>query len=175
MGLTINFKPDLLETAIRQIGDRALKGMSGKMRKIAIRMRDLARDYAPVKTGLLEDSINYSAVKDGRRNAFVIYVDLDAARRSGDGTGVLGDYAYIMEERLHPYGRQMGGRRLTLGKLSAQKAASGKKVGGRFIARAYREATKNIEAELADEVRRVLGRPRLSDVAFQRERFGDDE
>lgn len=174
MPLDIKFKPDLLEAAIAQLGDRAIKGMSDKMRKIAVRIRDLARDNAPHKTGLLEEEIHYGT-KPGknRRNTFVIWIDLDAARKNGK-KGELGDYAFIMEEQLRPHGRGAG-KPLQLGPGSRDKARTGKKVGGRFLARAFIDATKNIENELAAEVRRVLGAQRLADVGYVRDTEGDTE
>lgn len=177
MGVKIDFKPDLLEAAIRQIGDRAIKGMSGKMRQIAIRMRDLAREYAPTKTGLLEESIDYAAIPGKRgRLSFVVFIDLDAPRRDAHRRGgELGDYAFIMEEELHPYGVQKGARYFTLGPKSQAKASRGRKVGGRFLSRAFRAATKDIEREMAAEVRRVLNSGRLAPVGYQRETNDEDE
>jgi len=174
--LDIKFKPDLLEAAIAQIGERAIKGMSGKMRQVAIRIRDLARDYAPERTGLLEKSIHYGSKRVNRhgRLAFFVWVDLDAAAGS-KGTKELGDYAFIMEEELHPHGRQRGARRYELGPKSVAKAASGKKVGGRFLARAFRDATRGLEQEMAAEVRRVLNGGRDSGVGYERVRDEDDE
>ena len=46
----MRFKGGQLELNIAQLGERAVKGMSERMRKHAIQIRDLARDYSPVKT-----------------------------------------------------------------------------------------------------------------------------
>jgi hypothetical protein len=150
MGLKSNFNPGQLEFNLRQIGERAMVGMSGRMRKAAIKIRDLAREFAPVLTGDLESAIDYAAVRDGRRNSYVVYVDLDKVH-GGDKT--VGDYAFIMEEQLRPYGNR--GKALHLGRLSQSKAAGGKKVGGRFLSRAIKEGTTELVNELAEEVRRV--------------------
>jgi hypothetical protein len=154
VGLDIKFNPALLEAAIAQIGERAIKGMSAKMRRVAIRMRDLARQYAPDKTGLLQDEIHYSSIPGKRgRLSFVVWIDLDAARRNAHKRGgTLKDYAFIMEDNLLPYGSGP----FNLGRGSIAKAATGKKVGGRFLQRAFEDATRNLEAEMAVEVRRVL-------------------
>ncbi|MGJ7578554.1 phage tail terminator protein [Variovorax sp. RHLX14] len=48
---------------------------------------------------------------------------------------MLGDHALVMEEQLHPYGRQADARYYRLGKRSQAKAAGGKKVDGRFMSR----------------------------------------
>lgn len=155
MGLTMKYNAQQLEYLLNQVGERAVKGMSERMRKCAIRVRDLARDYAPIKTGLLEQSIDYKVIRDGRRNAYVVFIDLDASRFSGEG--VLGDYAWVMHQQLHPYGRQIGEKRYDLGRLSALKAGGGKRVGGRFLSRAIKDGTKELFTELVNEVRKVTG------------------
>lgn len=154
MPMNISLNARMLETRLEQLGDRAMKGMSEQMRRHAIKIRDLARAYAPVKTGLLEKSIDYAVLRENRRNVYVVYIDTEAARFSGDGS--LGDYAMIMHQQLHPYGRQApGGRRFNLGVKSAAKAASGKKVGGRFLTRATSDANVDLMSKLVGEVRRV--------------------
>lgn len=174
MTMRVKFNPRLLEASIENIAERATKTASAEMRKAAIRIRDLARDYAPVKTGLLQREIDYMTVKNqARRNVFVVYIDVDAVDPKGKA---LGDYAWIMEEQLHPFGRQKGERRYTLGKGSREKAAStGKKVGGRFLARATKEGSKNLLAIVNGAVARSLGGTRLVDIAYQRDTTGDDE
>lgn len=170
MPMEMQFNPQQLELKISQIGERAMRGMSARMRTHAILIRDLARAYAPVDTGLLEDSIDYKVIKENRRNGYIVHLDLDAARRRG--RGVLGDYAFIMEEELHPFGRKRGDRYFTLGELSKQKAkSSGKKVGGRFLARAIRDGTKTIMQDMVSEVRRVTnGGSSWAGTSFRRER-----
>jgi hypothetical protein len=168
MPMNIRFNAAQLEANMLQIGERAVKGMSAKMRQVAIKLRDLARDYAPVKTGDLEGAIDYITVRDGRgRNSYVVFVDLDKSRSEGDGQ--VGDYAFIMEEELHPYGRQKGRRYFTLGARSAAKAAGGKKVGGRFLSRAVRDATDGLVELLAAEVHRHVGGRRTLNIDYRRE------
>lgn len=155
MGLSTNFNPLMFESRLSQIGDRAVKGMSDRMRKTAIKIRDLGREYAPRKSGLLENNIDYVTVRDGRgRNAYIVFVNLDAAR-TGKRQGQLGDYTWIMHSSLRPYGNK--GKPMHLGPGSVAKAASGKKVGGRFLTRAVKDATVNLRSELVQEVRRATG------------------
>lgn len=154
MPVNIRFNPGQLEASIAQLGERAVTGLSNELRRTARDARDLARDYAPVKTGLLEKSIDYLTVKDGktRRNKYVVYIDLDASRIGGEGE--LGDYAWIMELELHPYGRKRPGtkhRGFHLGPASRAKRASGKDVGGKFLERAVKKAT----AGLVERARRA--------------------
>lgn len=147
----------MLEASIAQLGERAVAGMSNELRRTIREARDLARDYAPVKTGLLEKSIDYLTVKDGktRRNKYVLYIDLDA-QRLGNASGQLGDYAWIMEMELRPYGRKRPGtkhRGYTLSARSQLKRAAGKDVGGKFFERAIKKAT----AGLVERVRLAAG------------------
>lgn len=159
MGMTLLTDIGQLQLQIMQLGERAAKGMSERMRKHAILIRDLAREYAPVKTGLLEENIDYRTIKDGRRNAYVVFVNVDAERirvsQSGVTQDTLGDYAMLMERDLRPYGA--GIRFKKLGVRSARKRASGKKVGGRFLDRAIKDGTKTLMPDLVDAVRRVTG------------------
>ena len=169
--MRVKFNAAQLEASIQNLAERAVKGASEEMRRAAIKIRNLARDYAPVKTGLLERSIDYMTVKGSdRRNVFVIYIDLDEVDPKGKAVG---DYAWIMEEELHPFGRQKGERRYTLGKGSLAKAAGGKKVGGRFLARATREGSKDLLAKMNGAVARSLSSARFADIRYQREQ--DDE
>lgn len=176
MGLKMLTNPRVMEMRISQIGDRAMRGMARRMRLAAIEIRDLARDNAPVKTGLLESAIDYTMIREGRREAFVVFIDLDATKETGqNGRQVeVGDYAYLMEEQLRPYGR---GDKYALGPLSRRKRAGGKKVGGRFLGRAISDVTKSLMAELAGEVQRATSFNGASStgVRYQREYNGDDE
>jgi hypothetical protein len=161
MPLELKFNARELEAGLHQIGDRAMKGMTAHMRKTVIRISDLARDFAPVRTGLLENSIKWAAMPVGvnRRHVYVVYVDVEAVRREGNGT--LGDYAWIMEEHLHPYGRgTYKGRHFGLGPGSQAKASSGKKVGGKFLQRAMKLGIKSLsqmEQDAGLAVRRATG------------------
>jgi hypothetical protein len=174
MGLRMLTNPNMLEVRLRQIGDRAEKGMATIMHRHAVRIRDLAREYAPVKTGLLENSIDYSVVKDGRRKGFVVFIDLDAVKQTGKNGRVveLGEYAFIMEERLRPFGR--GGPALNLGPGSRYKAASGRKVGGRFLSRAITQGSVDILGDVAKEIRRVTNSTSSVGVKFQRNTGGTE-
>ena len=172
MGMKIRMNTAHIEATVLQVGVRAEKGVSDRMRKIAVRIRDLARQYAPVKTGLLERNIEYGTYKEKGRNVYTVFIDLDAARESG--VGVLGDYANVMEKTLRPFGNQ--GRPLYLGIGSLLKAAStGKRVGGRFLSRAVTEGSKNILGECVAEVLRVTGGTRVATMKYQPESGGDNE
>lgn len=173
MGMTISRNVDHLEVSLMQLGERAIKNMSDRMRLRAIKIRDLARSYSPIDTGLLESSIDYKVIKHGRRNAFVVFINLDAVHE--DGKKQLGDYAFIMEEELHPYGRQKGRLRFTLGKGSRAKRMTGKKVGGHFLSRAVKDGTKDLMEDMAAAVRRATGGQSLAGTQYRREKDMGDE
>jgi len=149
--------PSMMETMILQVGERAMKGMAARMHRHAIRIRDLAREYAPVKTGLLESAIDYKVIKDGRRKGFVVFVDLGATKQVGKNQRVvrLGEYVFIMEQSLRPYGNR--GKAIHLGPGSVKKASSGRKVGGHFLSRAVKQGTVDILGDMAIEVLKVTG------------------
>jgi hypothetical protein len=170
--LDVKFNPGQLEVNLQQIGERAVKGMSDKMRRTAVKIRDLARDNAPHKTGDLERAIDYTTVKQGGRNAYVVFINVDALRSEGDGQ--IGDYAWIMERQLHPHGRQAGLRRFNLGPGSLVKAAGGKKVGGRFLSRAVKEGMAGLLGDMAAEVRRVTNSNRTIPMNYEFDTGADE-
>ncbi len=153
MGIQMTYSKGTLEGFLNQTGAKAMRGISNVMRQAAVRIRDLARDYAPIKTGLLQNSIDYMTIRDGnRRNSYVVYVDMEATKMISKGKiRELGEYAFLMHEGLSPY----GSGRYKLGEKSATKRAGGKKVGGRFLTRAMTDGLNSILGPAAREVRRV--------------------
>lgn len=153
MGMEIQFNARELEASILNIAQRAAKSASAELRKTAVKIRDLARDYAPTKSGTLEDAINYMTVKGtNNRNVFVVFVNLDAVNPGGHSVG---EYAWIMNTQLRPYGNQ--GKPLQLGLGSQFKAAGGYLVGGYFLDRAIKEGTKTMLQDATAAVSRTLG------------------
>lgn len=178
MPMSVRFNPNELEISIRNIAEVAGKNAAAAMRKTAIRIRNLARDYAPYKSGTLEDAINYAAIKDpaSRRNIYVIYVDTDMMRPPSSPNGSptpVGDYAWPMEKDLRPYGAGVTFKKL--GTLSKIKRDGGKKVGGRFLQRAVKDGTADLLRDATNEVRRTLSGGRLMPTAYQRDIGGDEE
>ena len=177
MGIRLTLNVAQLEANIENLAKQASKNASRSLRRSAIRIRDLAREYAPFDTGTLEESIKDGvAVKNGR-NTYVVYIDLDMIRPKvgRDREKFVGDYAWIMEEELHPYGRQKAGRRYF--KATKKSLSRGKKVGGRFLARAVRDGKLDVFENALTEVRRTLSSSRyMSDVTYTRDvdSFGDD-
>lgn len=163
--MVAHFDPRALELEIRNIAETASRSAAREMRKAAIKIRDLARDNAPHKTGNLEDAIQWASYKDPatRRNVYVVYVDDGMVTRRGY------DYAQLMEEGLAP-----AGDRYNLGEGSIKKLWSGKKVGGRFLQRAVTDGAKGIIADANAAVARVLG-GRVSNLTGQFDEMDGDE
>lgn len=149
MGIEITGINELM-TTIEQTGDRAQKGLFEKIRRRALKMQKLARSYAPIDKGNLEDAIYVEEEGGGRNYAGKferksITVGIDLNHPADDGKTV-GDYAYEMHEFLEPYG--MG--YFKLGKRSEAKDGGRGIVGGKFLERAIDEVAEGMMEELAD-------------------------
>ena len=172
MGINVKFNPSQLEASIRNMAEVASSNGSRTMRRAAIRVRDLAREYAPIKTGTLERALDWGKIMGpDRRFIYVVYIDLDMVNPGPAGHSV-GDYAWIMEQQLRPYGNH--GKVFNLGPGSVAKKAGGKKVGGHFLTRAIKEGTKDLVSQASAAVSRTLGGARLVDMSYQRD-TGDNE
>jgi len=138
---------------IKQIGDRATKGISDVMRDEAENIRDLARSNAPVDEGNLEAAIKTDFDYQGinRRLRASIYIDMEMPEAQGNGRTV-GRYAEIMHELLAPY----GSGRFNLGKKSEDKRAAGHDVGGKFLERAAEARVEPMLTRVMNIVRRSL-------------------
>jgi hypothetical protein len=144
-----------LQANIRQIGPRAERAVTRQMRFEAYRMRDLARKFAPIDEGPLEEAIEVKEEGGGRdsrgrfaRVSYTVYVDTDAYGSHG---AFVGEYAYIMHEHLAPYGSYK------LGKRSREKqSGQSEMVGGRYLERAAAEVSDGIMNRLIEVTRREL-------------------
>lgn len=151
MGVKIKFNTQQLEASIRQAGEASLANGARSLRRVAERVRDLAQDNAPVDDGDLEAAIEVQeSVDDRRRKQFVVTIDTDRysnVSAEGDLNQQVGDYAALMEQGTY-----------NLGPGSQEKAATGKKVGNRFMRRAFLEGTKRAFEDIAAAVKVTLGR-----------------
>lgn len=127
-----------------QTGDRVTRGVVGRMRVEAEAIEKLAREYAPIDHGNLEQAIKIETLGGGRdsrgrfvRKAFEVFIDMSATGHHGEP---ISKYAYEMHELLLPYGA--GG--FNLGPLSRQKDGDRGVVGGRFLERAVDEVSKRM-------------------------------
>lgn len=162
--MLVHMDADGLTASIRNIAEFASKSAAREMRKAAIKIRDLARDYAPEKTRNLEHAIDWTSYKDGstHRNVFVVFVNESMVKRRG------ANYAELMEEGLEPYG---SGRYMP-GEQSIKKMWTGKKVGGRFLQRAADDGLKGAVEAANAAVARALG-GFVSGKNFDFDDFGD--
>jgi hypothetical protein len=146
---------DELSILIRNAGIKAEKGVFEQMRREAVKIQELARKFAPIDHGPLEDSIKVSTEGGGRddmgrfvRKALSVYIDPDDEAHDGRNVG---QYAYVMHELLLPFGA--GG--FKLGKKSQQKQMGQSEiVGGRFLERAAEEVSRGLMNRLIEVARR---------------------
>jgi hypothetical protein len=129
-----------LVAELRQVTQKAVRGVSDVIREEGEIIAELARDYAPVDQGNLESAIKVREERTGynRRYEVDVYIDPDVPAPELDAKGnivkgtegkTVGDYAMEMHE---------GDYNLGIG--SRQKAdALGVKVGPKFLERAVDE------------------------------------
>jgi len=135
---------------LRRTEQRTSKKLLRHMRNSAIKIRDLAREFAPVDEGNLEEAIVVAESKEGfmGRARAVETVGVDPSKL-GEGYAKYGErYDVLMHEGVY-----------NLGDASKAKANSnGKKVGAKYLSRAWQELEPQITAKakaiVADEVRR---------------------
>lgn len=147
MGMEVEGAEQLM-VMLRQLGPKATDGIFEQMKVEARSIRNLARSYAPVDHGNLEEAIQMEVLGGGRdargrfiRKALSVFVDMEARGHNGEP---MSQYAYIMHEHLTPYGP------LKLGEKSAAKNAGSGRVGGRFLERAANEVSDRIMTRLID-------------------------
>lgn len=139
---------DELAVMLRQIGPKATDGIFEQMKIEARSIQNLARSYAPLDHGNLEDAIKMEVLGGGRdargrfvRKALSVFIDMEARGYAGEP---MSQYAYLMHEHLTPYGP------LKLGEKSAAKDGGRGIVGGRFLERASEEVSAGIMSRLID-------------------------
>lgn len=142
MGMRLEGDIDSLMGMIRQTGDKAKKGVALKMQNIGNEMFDLAREYAPLDFGNLEDAIKINIDRGdiNRRIQVMIWVDGDMPAHDGRP---IGRYALLMHEGLAPWGS---------GEWHAREGTEkkGPQAGGRYMARAFEKYKDDIEVLLAE-------------------------
>jgi len=127
---------------------------------------DLARMYAPEDEGNLGESIKTEKTRsasDGRRNAYEVYIDIDA--RGSNGAERVGQYAYGIHEGVYT-NREGDSKPYNLGKRSLEKDADvggnglgwpyGGKVGPKFLTRAFEDFTPKMERKIREAVKKEL-------------------
>jgi hypothetical protein len=147
MGMQLEGAEELM-VMLRQLGPKATDGIFEQMKAEAKTIQNLARSYAPIDHGNLEDAIKVEVLSGGRdargrfmRKALSVFIDMEAEGYNGEP---MSQYAYIMHEHLTPYGP------LNLGEKSAAKNAGSGRVGGRFLERAADEVSAGVMNRLID-------------------------
>lgn len=132
---------------IQQRGERAVKGVSTVMQEGGDEIRDLARMYAPVDKGNLEDAIIKSTNPTGLNRRAEIEVGVDMSQPIGGGRTV---------ER---YAERMHEGNYKLGKKSEAKAAAlGVRVGPGYLSRAFNEVKGKMIERAANIVKRAYSK-----------------
>lgn len=146
---------DELAILLQQAGAKATRGVLDQMRKEAIAIQRLARKFAPLDHGPLEDAIKVRTTGGGReesgrfaRKALEVFIDMDAEAHDGR---TVGQYAYVMHELLQPFGA--GGFKLGPKSRLKQKGQQ-EVVGGRFLERAAEEVSRGLMNRLIEVARR---------------------
>jgi len=141
---------------LENMAKRASEGARFAMKEGAEDIRDLARLHAPVDEGNLEDAIKMEVVSGARgRHSFKVHVDEshpavitneDGSQTSGNRT--VGDYAFDMHEGNY-----------LLGPGSQHKQSQvGVKVGPKYLQRAYKKMSKQIHANVRQNVNNRIGK-----------------
>lgn len=146
---------DTLENIIKQTGGKAQDGVARQMKKEALKIQELAKKFAPVDYGNLEDAIDIEEEGGGRddmgrfvRKSYRVFVDMNHPAAHGQ---VVGDYAYLVHEHMTPYGE------IGLGPNSMRKQMSqAEMVGGLYMDRAVDEVMKGMMSRLVDVARTYL-------------------
>lgn len=154
MGVTVSGISELTYL-LRQAGPKAQKGAIDGMRKEADEIVELAKKYAPIDKGNLEEAINWEETAGGRdslgrfaKKEIVIGID---GEKSAGANKTVGDYAYEMHEHLTPYGEY------GLGPLSeAKQRGQSELVGGKFLERAVEKVSKGMIQRILARVRAEL-------------------
>ncbi len=148
-GSTVKCDVGGIQAAIRQVGDRAVKGVSGVMRDFGEIIAHQAEMNAPRDTGALEDAIQVKMDRDSNGRLVVkIYVSRTAMNEGGYRVA---DYAYQMETGLAPFGT---------GEYQAGQGtvAKGPQAGGRYLERAVQQHRQELLQRVARIVRKAVGR-----------------
>lgn len=137
MGLEIlGVKSTLVK--LRRTERTTTKQLLRHMRESARDIRDLARDYAPVDEGNLEEAIEVVESKEGffGHNRNIELVGVNPAKLGEGYTKYKERYDVLMHEGVYD-----------LGPRSQKKAATGKDVGPKYLTRAWRDLEPDITAK----------------------------
>lgn len=142
---------DTFAASLRNTAERSSRGAREALQEGAENIKKRAIEYAYVDIGNLEKAIKTATMKDSefiRRNMYVVYVDEDMDASTPDNPGkTVGDYAFDLHEgnfRLGPKSRE-------------KRDATGKRVGPKFLERAYQDFDEEIRAKAESKVTQGIG------------------
>jgi hypothetical protein len=156
--LNVNIKMD--EASISKVfgkmvnaAKRSTRAARHRMEDGAKDIRDLARNYAPVDMGNLENAIKIGHEKGEKgRRIFVVYVDEAMTGKNGRS---LSYYAKPMHEGTYTPSKKSESKGESLG-IGINKPGSLEGVGRKYLERAFLKMEDEIERKLADAYRREL-------------------
>lgn len=136
-----------LQSRISNVSERASRGAREGMEAAAEAIKDLAKQYAPVDEGSLEESIKVAKAEDSdfrNRIAYTVYVDENEPSPRG---GVVGNYAVWIHEGNY-----------NLGKKSQEKAMeTGMYVGRKFLEYAVDNLHDELKATIEAKLKQGIG------------------
>lgn len=147
MAISLETDINALILILTQTGDYVKKGVASKMLEGGYKMRDKARDYAPVDLGNLEKAIKLEHDRAGihGRREVTVYVD--------EGMSVEGREEHTVAE----YAMRMHEGSYNLGKKSLEKeSALGVQVGPKYLERAADDTTAETVGSMLSEARKRL-------------------
>lgn len=146
MGLSVKGISSTIQRLART-GDRTNKKALQILREGSRDIQELAKEYAPVDEGNLEDSIVRVEDRSGPRGQIAIFVGVDKSRL---GIGYT-RYGYEYDVRMHEdYSYELGPK-------SREKAArNGKKVGAGYLIRAVEELEDEIRLDIQKAIKGLI-------------------
>lgn len=141
--------------ALENLSEATGKSTRAALRQSGTAIRDLARDYAPVEEGNLEQAIQTKEDRQGinTRMRVLIGIELDYPAQRGKTVDA---YAMLMHEGLAPYGSGA----YQLGEDSQRKRNMGSDVGGKYLERAINDLQPYVERLMKDAIKREMRRYR---------------
>ena len=153
MGLKVLFDADVVVATLEGVGKDASREAFAAMKEGAKEIRDLAREYAPVDDGDLENAIVAEAVPSKNE----IYIGIDPRATDEHGRSVESYGTMLHELQTIGGGSLPAGLGLYgLGPKSQAKDAGRGIVGGKFLERAFTELARSIVKKAGFRVKRVL-------------------
>ncbi|CAB4122127.1 Bacteriophage HK97-gp10, putative tail-component [uncultured Caudovirales phage] len=147
MGIKLDTDIDSLIAILSQTGEYVRKGVAKKMVEGGVKMRDKAKDYAPVDEGNLEDAITVQHDRAGINGRTKVYVFVDESHPVDNRDGhTVGEYAMRMHEGSYNLGE----------KSLAKQAGLGVTVGPKYLERAADDTTSETVSSMLSEARHRL-------------------